>query len=47
MPCARAAAATGEGGMPEVVFPSVNMTITRALEESGSNNWVAFSKAAA
>ena len=38
MPAARAAAATGAGGIPEVVLPSVNMTMTFAFEDIGSNS---------
>lgn len=47
MPEARAAAATGAGGGPTVVFPSVNMTMTRAFEEAGSKSWAAVEKASA
>ena len=47
IPAARAAAATGLGGGPAVVFPSVNMTMTLAFVEAGSNSWIAFSKASA
>ena len=47
MPCARAAAATGAGGAPVVVLPSVNITITLALPDMGSNSCMAFSKASA
>ena len=42
VPAARAAAAIGAGAGPEVVTPSVNMTITRALDEPGSNSACAF-----
>lgn len=41
IPWALAAAATGAGGKPAVVLPSVNRTITLALFEDGSNIWVA------
>lgn len=37
-PSARAAAATGLGSGPAVVFPSVNMTMTLAFVEFGSNS---------
>ena len=46
-PEALAAAATGAGGGPAVVFPSVNMTMTFALEEAGSKSWTASAKASA
>ena len=39
--------AIGAGGIPAVVFPSVNMTITLALEEDGSNKDIAVEKASA
>ena len=39
-PDALAAAATGAAGGPTVVFPSVNITITFAFADVGSNNWV-------
>ena len=45
MPCARAAAATGLGFPPAVVFPSVNITITLALEEGVPRSDVAIEKA--
>ena len=47
MPCARAAAATGLGSGPAVVWPSVNITMTFALDEAGSNSAVACSNASA
>ena len=47
IPAALAAAATGAGGAPAVVFPSVNMTITFAFVEAGSNSSIALVKASA
>ena len=47
IPAARAAAATGAGGAPEVVFPSVNITMTLAFEDMGSNRPAATVKASA
>ena len=47
MPCALAEAATGAGGAPVVVFPSVNMTMTLALLELGSNSAMALVNASA
>lgn len=44
IPWARAAAATGAGGAPAVVLPSVNITMTFALLEAGSNSCVGFGK---
>ena len=46
-PAARAAAATGLGSGPAVVFPSVNMTMTLAFVEFGSNSAFSFAKASA
>ena len=47
MPWALASSATGAGGRPAVVLPSVNMTMTLALEEDGSNRSMALVKASA
>ena len=47
IPWALAASATGAGGGPAVVFPSVNMTMTLALLEAGSNRPAAVEKASA
>ena len=47
IPDALAAAATGDGGMPDVVFPSVNITITLAFVEDGSKDCIALEKASA
>ena len=38
MPAALAAAATGAGGEPEVVWPSVNMTMTFVFEDMESKS---------
>ena len=45
VPAARAAAAIGPGAGPEVVTPSVNMTMTRALDEVFSKSPCALAKA--
>ena len=47
IPAALASAATGAGGAPAVVLPSVNITMTLALEEAGSKSWIALEKASA
>ena len=47
IPDALAAAAIGAGGTPEVVLPSVNMTITLALGEAGSKSCTALANASA
>lgn len=46
-PACLAAAATGAGGGPAVVLPSVNMTMIWPLEEDGSKSEAAVEKAAA
>ena len=45
VPWARAAAAIGPGAGPEVVTPSVNITMTRAFEDEGSKSPCALRKA--
>lgn len=47
MPAARAAAATGAGGAPTVVAPSVKSTMTFPLAEEGSKSAMALEKASA
>lgn len=47
MPEALAASAMGAAGGPAVVFPSVNITMTLALDEAGSNSPTALVKASA
>lgn len=47
IPEALAASAIGVGGAPTVVFPSVNITITLAFDDVGSNSCTALVKASA
>ena len=47
IPESRIVSATGAGGIPEVVFPSVNMTMTFSLEEEGSKRDAAVENASA
>ena len=47
IPEALAASAIGVGGTPTVVFPSVNITITLAFDDVGSNSCTALVKASA